>query len=171
MLSSGLDALFGVSGGSGMEKQGFVILFLNFSFVRIDYLVYSYSVTGAAWGAKESTSGSCYVADIAVLDSASDLRPSEIDFLIGQALYAPPPTNGTDSSADREFLLIMKIKIQLVVSAVLSRMLGKANITLEEVQQTTSKLIETQKLINEEFGKLTDFDQKTYMPIVPAMNE
>ena len=46
LVSAGIDAIFGVSAGQGMEKRGFTVLFINFAFVRVDYYVYSYCVSG-----------------------------------------------------------------------------------------------------------------------------
>lgn len=143
-----------------MEKEGFVILFLNFSFVRVDYYVYTYALSGVTrWGEKNK-SGTCYVADIAVLDPCSDLRPGEIDYLLGQALYLPSPSHCTDEKEreyrQQEFYAIMKLKIQLVQSVVLSRLLSKDNVTMNEIQCATEKLIETQEVINHEFSKLGD---------------
>jgi hypothetical protein len=87
LLTNGIDALFGVSSGAAMQKQGFVVLFLNYAFVRVDYYIYSYCVSGAKWGAESSVSGACYLADLAVLN-INDLSSSEIDFLISHSLKA-----------------------------------------------------------------------------------
>ena len=159
LIKCHLDSLFGCNGGNGMEKSGFVVLFLNFSFVRVDYHVYTYALSGSRWGAHVNKSGSCYVADIAVLDPSRDVRPGEIDYLLGQALYLPPVCkDGNHDARDREYYAIMKMKINLVTSMVLSRLLGKENITMDEIQCATVKLIETQEVINHEFGNLCDFE-------------
>jgi hypothetical protein len=159
LIACHLDSLFGCSEGSGKEKSGFVVLFLNFSFVRVDYHVYTYALSGSSWGEHVNKSGSCYVADIAILDPSRDVRPGEIDYLLGQALYLPPCyDDDTRVLREREYYAIMKMKINLVTSIVLSRLLSKENITMDEIQCATVKLIETQELINEEFGKLGDVD-------------
>ena len=68
LLTAGINALFGISGGTGMEKQGFVVLYMNFAFVRVDYLVYTYLAEGTSWGATNSVGGACYVCDLSILD-------------------------------------------------------------------------------------------------------
>ena len=118
-VNAGLDALFGCSQGSSMEKQGFIVLFLNYAFVRVDYLVHTYCATGKSWGASKSKSGSCMVTDLSVLKMES-LEPCEMDFLLAQALTVPKITASLDaqlaevnkpvylsSLADREYLKIM----------------------------------------------------------------
>lgn len=77
LLSAGLDNLFGISQGQGMEKSGFVVFFMNHAFVRVDYFVYTYCAKGEKWGAEASESGACYVADLAVVPS-DKLEPSEM---------------------------------------------------------------------------------------------
>jgi hypothetical protein len=147
LLGAGLDSLFGVSAGSAMEKNGFVVLFLNYAFVRVDYLVYTFCASGTKWGAEKSTSGACYVADLAVLD-AKDLAPSEIDYLLAQSL------KGSDTN---EFMAILQTKIMLCESAVLSRMLTKESITLQEIEAVVKAIVKTQALVVKEFAALKDY--------------
>ena len=147
LLGAGIDSLFGVSAGSAMEKDGFVVLFLNYAFVRVDYLVYTYCASGVKWGAESSQSGACYVADLAVLDTA-DLSPSEIDYLLAQSLK---------SVDHNEFVHILQTKIMLCESAVLSRMLSKESITLPEIEEVAKAIVKTQALVVTEFAKLKDF--------------
>ncbi len=158
LLSTGINALFGAGSGVGMEKQGFVVLFLNYAFVRIDFKVYTYSVTGTAWGAQANRSGSCYVADIAVLDPMKDIKASEIDFLLAQSFTVVPPEGEEVKPNDNsEWNAIMKMKIQLVQSVILSRMLEKDNLSLADVRDYTEELVSTQKAIQEAFGELADY--------------
>ena len=162
LLVTGLDALFGASSGQGLEKEGFVCLFLNYAFVRVDFFVYTYTVKGDYWGAEASQSGSCYVADIAVLNPIKDIRASEMDFLLGQSLSS---VNNEDPNS--EFYIILKMKIQLVESAILSRLLDQDDLTLDQLREYTTELIKTQTLITQSFSQLSDFDQK---PFVPSTN-
>lgn len=46
LLVSGINALMGVENGQSMEQDKFIILFLNNAFVRVDYRIYSYSISG-----------------------------------------------------------------------------------------------------------------------------
>jgi hypothetical protein len=46
LLSSGINALMGVQNGQSMQQEKFVILFMNNAFVRVDYKIYTYSVSG-----------------------------------------------------------------------------------------------------------------------------
>jgi hypothetical protein len=46
LLSSGINVLMGVEKGQSMQQNKFVILFLNNAFVRVDYKIYSYSISG-----------------------------------------------------------------------------------------------------------------------------
>ena len=143
LLSSGLNALFGVSKGQAMEKQSFVVLFMNNAFVRVDYYVYSYSVSADKWGAQANESGACYVADLAVLDPAK-LNPSEIDFLLSQALVA----------GDGEFDSLMQIKTKYVELSILSRMLANPDLNFEMLSSAVSKMGECQKAMDTVFSSL-----------------
>merc|ERR1712038_1221391 len=161
LLSAGLDALFGASSGAGMEKTGFVILFINFAFVRVDYYVYSYNASETKWGATANESGTCYVADLAILEPNKDVMPYEMDYLLGQALSLPENAQ----SGDDEYDAILKMKVQLVQSAILSRLLAKDDLTLKQLRDITAELVDTQKEIQEAFGSLTNFDDTPFKPI------
>mmetsp|Transcript_19450 Transcript_19450/g.45305 ORF Transcript_19450/g.45305 Transcript_19450/m.45305 type:complete len:284 (+) Transcript_19450:113-964(+) len=169
LISSGLNALFGAGSATGFEKEGFVVIFLNYSFVRIDYFVYTYSIEGAKWGAVANRSGSCYVCDISVLDpTRKEVRASEIDYLLGQSLSVPTPKPGTPVNPDAEFYIILKMKIQLVESMILSRLLDKDDLTLDQLREYTIQLIKTQELIAQSFNSLADFVGDDFKPPVPS---
>lgn len=153
LLSAGLDALFGATSGAGLEKEGFVVLFINFAFVRVDYYVYSYNASGSQWGAKANESGSCYVADLAILEPNQDVKAHEVDYLLGQALSVPE-----NSDSDVEYNAILKMKVELVQSTILSRLLAKEDLTLSQLADITKQLVETQKNIREAFASLSDFN-------------
>jgi len=153
LLCNGIDALFGVSKGTSMEKQGFMCMFLNFAFVRVDFYIYSYCVSGAQWGAKSSTSGSCYLADLAVLKLDS-LSSSEIDFLISQSLKSKDMSERVNT--------LTALKLQLTQSAVLSRLLRDkdGNADLEQVKEATEKYVQSQAEIKKIW--------KSMPPFIPA---
>jgi hypothetical protein len=140
MLQASLDALYGVSAGQSMEKQGFVVLFLNYAFVRVDYFVYSYCVSGTKWGAQDSVSGCCYLCDLAVLNLA-DLTSSEIDFLVTQSLKS--------DNTQTQINYLTQIKIQMAQSAVLSRILqDKKTNNLDEITKATQAYVKnTQEMV------------------------
>ena len=146
LVSAGLSALFGVSNGQGLTRRSFVVLFLNNSFVRVDYFIYSYSVDAKIWGAEANQSGTCYIADLSVLKLDS-LEPEEIDFLLSQAL----------SISNAEFAQLNQLKIALIQSAILSRALKKEDLTFEEVAKIAESLAESQEKISEAFNKFTDY--------------
>jgi len=151
LIFAGIDAIFGASKGQGIEKKGFVVLFLNYAFVRVDYLVYSYNATGTVWGMKSTTAGACYVCDLAVLDTATDLKHSEIDYLISQSLSIPP---SKDTKGKSVFETIMELKIMLTESAILSRMLNKPDLTFDELGEATDNLTKVNLKIKDAFEDL-----------------
>jgi len=151
MLSSGIDALFGVSAGTAMEKQGFVVMFLNYAFVRVDYYVYSYRVSGKRGGAESGTAGFCYFADLAVL-KMDEMNSSEIDFLISQSLKATDTTERIKN--------LTEIKIQMAQSAVLSRILSNPNASLKKIAEATTAYVNTSQKIQQSFKALPDFEEE-----------
>jgi hypothetical protein len=163
LLSTGLDAIFGARAGQGKQKVGFVILFVNYAFVRVDYLVYAYTASGSKWGAESSTSGACYVADLAVLPLEA-LRSTEIDYLLAQSLTLPA------ESSDEEFQAIQRLKIQLVQSKVLSALLEQDGLTLEDLANYAEALVGTEKAIREAFNSLKDFDGDFILPASASTN-
>lgn len=160
LLSTGLDAIFGARAGQGKQKTGFVVLFVNFAFVRVDYFVYAYTASGKKWGVEASKAGACYVADLAVLP-LSALSSSEMDYLLAQSLSTLPTESGPyDDESDTaiEFQAIQKLKIQLVHSKVLSCLIEKDGLTLEELGQYAQSLVDTQSKIREAFHSLENFE-------------
>lgn len=152
LVMAGIDAIFGASKGQGIEKKGFVVLFLNYAFVRVDYLVYSYNASGKSWGEQSTTAGACYVCDLAVLDSATDLKTSEIDYLLSQSLDITPPNDGDGNNT--VFEMIMELKILLTESAILSRMLNKPDLTFDQLGAATESLTKVNLQIKNVFAAL-----------------
>ncbi len=146
MVTTGLSALFGTAAGQGMTKRSFAVLFLNNAFCRVDIYAYSFNVNASKWGAKDSTAGACYIADLSVLKTET-LEPSEINFFLSQALSV---RNGELGSINR-------LKIALIQSAILSRALKKSDITLEEVNAIAVELAESQKVVSEAFRTLDNY--------------
>jgi len=158
LVLAGIDAIFGASKGQGIEKKGFVVLFLNYAFVRVDYLVYSYNASGKSWGEQSTTAGACYVCDLAVLDTATDLKNSEIDYLISQSLSIVPQKDGKDKdgrgNSNSVFEMIMELKIMLTESAILSRMLNKPDLTFDALGEATDNLTKVNLKIKNVFEAL-----------------
>lgn len=150
LVSSGLEMLLGVSEGNAMEKQGFVVLYLNYAFVRIDYFVYSYCVSGSKWGAEDSVSGACYLADLAVLDTAK-LHTSEIDYLIAQSLQAPD-----DDNTGNEMELLSEIKLEMAQSAVLTKLLRSSETDMAQIEEASKQIFDSQDSIHKLFSGLPD---------------
>lgn len=146
LVSAGLDALFGVSNGQGLQRQSFVVMFLNNAFVRVDYFIYSYSVSAKQWGAEANQSGTCYIADLAVLKTSS-LEVEEIDFLLTQALAI---NNG-------EFDELNRLKIALIQSSILSRALEAPDLDFKQLTEIAKSLAESRKDIDEAFKGFEDY--------------
>lgn len=147
LISAGIDLLFGVSEGTGMEKKGFVVLFLNYAFVRVDYYIYTYCVKGTKWGVSEGVSGSCYVTNMSVLDP-SELTTSEIDYLISQSIT---PSN------DKDFKALLQVKIMLSQSAALTRVLQDDKTDLAVIKETAKTVARIQSTMKTYFGKMANF--------------
>lgn len=147
LISAGIDLLFGVSEGTGMEKKGFVVLFLNYAFVRVDYYIYTYCVKGTKWGVSEGVSGSCYVTNMSVLDP-SELTTSEIDYLISQSIT---PSN------DKDFKALLQVKIMLSQSAALTRVLQDDKTDLAVIKETAKAVARIQDTMKNSFGKMANF--------------
>jgi len=152
LVSAGIDALFGVSAGQGMEKRGFLVLFLNFAFVRVDYYVYSYCVSGEKWGTESSTSGCCQVTDLCVLDP-STLTPSEIDYLISSniTIETDPKSNSNDMA------VVMQIKIMLSMSAALNRIIKDPQTDFKTLTDALDQIKDIQGKLSGEMEKLPTF--------------
>lgn len=121
---------------------------MNNAFVRVDYYVYTYSISASAWGVDANKSG-----DMAVLNMA-DLTPSEIDFLLSQALNI--------TADDTDYLNLVKLK--LVESSVLSRMLKQENITFEDISKIAQELGTVQADIEKAFSQMRDFESPSAVP-------
>lgn len=143
LLTAGLDAIFGASSGQGKTKKSFVVLFLNNAFVRVDYFVYAFTVTGKKWGAEANKSGCCYLADIAVLD-IKQLQPQEIDYLLSAALQIQPD----------EFQILAELKFELIQSAILGKALADQTLDFERLPQLAESYAKSQQKIDEVFSKL-----------------
>jgi hypothetical protein len=197
VLSSGLAELFGVPEGQGSEKEGFIVIFCNYAFVRVDFLAYVFCNKRATAGWADATSeyGACYVADLAVLDPA-ELTASEMDFFLAQALCATPeetkaatakstadaaaaaaagPAGAAPAEGDaaapndqkekqrkiqNDITLIGQMKILLVQSSLLSRMLARPDIKFEQVQEVTKAMTQTMDQVKAAYDQLDPVTKK-----------
>jgi hypothetical protein len=159
LIIGGLNAIFGSQKGQGVEKTGFVVLFLNFAFVRVDYFAYSYNASGSSWGETSTTAGACYVCDLAVLDPSTDLKNSEIDYLISQSLNVVPTADG-----ESVFEQIMELKILLTESAILSRLLDKPDLSFDDLGDATDALAKANDKIKDVFKGLPPFQKVVEHP-------
>jgi hypothetical protein len=178
LIKAGLDAVFGASEGQGCTKVGFVCMFMNYAFVRIDYYVHSFTAKGKKWGEANGESGSCFVTDLAVLDPAT-LTSSETDFLLAQALCGPDSRNEaqqldrirrgtgaeivgqgvqkrTSSGAAKDIAIINQMKILLQFSCLMSAKIKQAA-TLEEIERISEKLSSTMVKVREAFDQLENY--------------
>ncbi len=152
LVSAGIDAIFGVSAGQGMEKRGFTVLFINFAFVRVDYYVYSYCVTGTKWASTSSVAGSCQVTDLAVLDPAT-LNPMEIDYLIAQNI-----TIEDDDDNSGQFEALMQIKVMLATNSVLNRIIKSPDTDFETLTKTMEQINGIMRALAGELEKLPAYE-------------
>lgn len=155
LISAGIDAIFGVSAGQGMEKRGFTVLFINFAFVRVDYYVYSYCVTGTKWASTSSVAGCCQVTDLAVLDPAT-LNPMEIDYLIAQNITIE--SDGEDNSG--QFEALMQIKVMLATNAVLNRIIKSPDTDFETLTKTMEQINGIMRALAGELEKLPAYESE-----------
>jgi hypothetical protein len=138
-----------------MKKRGFLVLFLNFAFVRVDYYVYSYCVSGEKWGTETSTSGVCQVTDLAVLDPAT-LSPLEIEYLIAQNISLDDdPTKVTNPN---NMNVLMQIKIMLSMSAALNRIMKNPNTTFDTLTEALGQIKAIQDKMAGQLEKLPAFE-------------
>lgn len=152
LLTTGIDALFGVSSGASMEKQGFMVMFLNYAFVRVDYYMFSYNISAMVYGHERNSSGMCYLTDLAVL-KLDELKSSEVDFLISQSIKTHDPIQRVKN--------LTALKIQLAESRVLSRLLRDADSSnLSSILQATREYMSTQSEIKRIFDRLPTFKER-----------
>jgi len=140
-LSAGVNALLGAQNGQSRSKRSFVCLFLGNAFVRIDYYIYSYSVSALKWGLEKGEGGFVYVADLAVLNH-KDITPEEASYFISQSFDTSDPD-------ESKYIAEMMINI-----ALLQRL--QANLSQEGAKM--SDLLETVKqynLVEAEISKVT----------------
>lgn len=154
LVSAGIDAIFGVSKGQGMEKRGFMVLFMNFAFVRVDYFVYSYCVLGKKWGSESSVSGCVQVTDMAVLDPAT-LNAMEIDYLIAQNLTIE---NEAEGDRDAQFNVLMQIKVMLATNAVLTRIIKSPDTDFATLHTTMEQIRAIMQALAGELAKLPAYE-------------
>jgi len=143
LLLGGIDALFGARNGSASEQSGFVVLYMNNAFVRVDYYIYVYNASAKAWGEEITSQGACYIADLAVL-KYSDLHPSEIDYFASQALAIP----------DGDFEQLAKIKLQFQQLRILNRMLERKDMTFQELEDVIDQVKACNISLEDAFGRV-----------------
>ena len=130
-LSAGVNALLGAQDGQSKSKRSFVCLFIGNAFVRIDYYLYSYSVSAKKWGLDKGEGGFVYVADLAVLNH-KDITPEESSYFISQSFDTTDPE-------EAKYIAEMMINIAL---------LQRLQRTLSEEGAKMSDLLETMKQYN-----------------------
>jgi len=130
-LNAGVNALLGAQRGQSKSKRSFVCLFIGNAFVRIDYYMYSYSVSAKKWGVEKGEGGFCYVADLAVLNH-TDITPEEASYFISQSF---------DSSDPNESKYIAEMMLNIAL-------LQRLQMSLSQEGAKMSDLLETMKQYN-----------------------
>ena len=139
-LSAGVNALLGAQNGQSKSKRSFVCLFLGNAFVRIDYYMYSYSVSAKKWGLDKGEGGFVYVADLAVLNHA-DITPEEASYFISQSFDSSDPD-------ESKYIAEMMIHIALLqrLQANLSQKDAKMSDLLDTIKQYNQVEAEISKI-------------------------
>jgi len=140
-LNAGVNALLGAKRGQSKSKRSFVCLFLGNAFVRIDYIMYAYSVSAKKWGVEKGEQGFCYVADLAVLNH-EDITPEEASYFISQSFEA-------SNAEEAKYIAEMMFNIALLQR--LNRVLADKNAKMSDLVET----MEQYKLVEAEISKLS----------------
>jgi len=85
LAKAALQSIFGASSGSSAETAGFEVLFVKGAFIRVDYYLYHYNVSGSDLAVSKVNSLYVTLMDCSVLD-ATTLKPAERTFLIARAI-------------------------------------------------------------------------------------
>ena len=160
LLGSGVNALLGASSGESREKTSFMCLFLGNAFARIDYKMYSYSVTAKQWGTATSEAGFCYVADVAILKEG-DVSPEEASYLISQSF----DTSGDDKEVSaKEADAVGDMMLHIALLQRLQAAVNKPDATMEDLKGTIEQYNTVKKLIQDSMAKLTPYERQTTPP-------
>lgn len=117
LIMAAIDGIIGNTSIGVREIQTFIVLFLNNSFVRIDYVFYQQNIDVVKYLAAVRSTARLVVAEVAVLP-IDMMIPAEISYLISQAFDLQ-----TYSNPDVGFATLGKYQTNMVQINVLTRML------------------------------------------------
>ena len=129
LLNGAIAGVLGASNGASEEVTSFVCLFVNFTFVRIDYYCYYYSCKAKSGLAEFAKGGFCSLCEVSVIPSES-LNIEEANYFMAQSMG---PSNASKSDEDVE--RITEMKMELIESALISRKLKDENISFDEISK------------------------------------
>jgi hypothetical protein len=117
LIMAAIDGILGSTSIGVREMKTFIVLFLNNSFVRIDYVFFQQNIDVVKYLAAVRSTARLIVAEVAVLP-IDMMQPAEISYLLSQAfdlqIYSNP---------DAGFANLGKLQTNLVQVNVLTRML------------------------------------------------
>ena len=148
-LNAGVNALLGAQRGQSKSKRSFVCLFIGNAFVRIDYYMYSYSVSAKKWGVDKGEGGLCYVADLAVLNH-KDINPEEASYFISQSF---------DTSDPNESKIIAEMMFNIALLQRLQQTLAQEGANMEDLVETMKQYNEAEAAIGNISAQLPKYQR------------
>ena len=135
LIGSSIDGLLGTGSGSSNECSEFVVVFMNYSFVRIDYMAYYYNVEGKGILKSGQQGGFCSIMDVSIIPH-EQIRNEEITYLLSQALHMEPG----ESSFEKDLKVLMTLEVLLAEERLLTRKMNDETTTLEDIRRMKDQL-------------------------------
>jgi len=136
LITSAIDGLLGTGSGSSNEISNFVVLFLNYSFVRVDYMAYYYNVEGSGILKSGQEGGFCCIMDVSIIPH-DQIKSEEVTFLLSQALHMDPNEN----SYQKDLQVLMDLEIALAEERLITRKINDENATLEDIRRLKAAMV------------------------------
>lgn len=165
LIGSSIDGLLGTGSGSSNECSEFVVVFMNYSFVRIDYMAYYYNVEGKGILKSGQQGGFCSIMDVSIIPH-EQIRNEEITYLLSQALHMEPG----ESSFEKDLKVLMTLEVLLAEERLLTRKMNDETTTLEDIRRMKDQLNNIKGDQISAFDSLPDADLPDIMVRIDAYN-
>jgi hypothetical protein len=135
LIGSAIDGLLGTGSGSSDEVSNFVVLFMNYSFVRVDYMAYYYNVEGKGILKSGQQGGFCSIMDVSIIPH-DQIKSEEVTYLLSQALHMEPETE----SFEGDLKVLTTLEVLLAEERLLTRKMDDENTTLDDIHKIEEQL-------------------------------
>lgn len=160
-IKSAIDGVLGARSGTSNECSEYAIVFMNHSFVRVDYMAYYFNVEGRGILKSGQQGGFCSIMDVSIIPH-KHIRNEKIEYLLSQVLHMDERNSNFQDDLD----VLMKLERLLAEERLVTRRVNVYDASSEDLRRMKEAMNDNKKGKIEAMASLRDADYQTSEDLV-----